>query len=103
MSVPLSQGIVLPWNSDRKESSMANEQMRPTSNKQAADPSDSYERSHPEHESGMGRLDNNKFVPAAERDKMHEAITHGQDPTWQINAEDVVEQRKIGPPQPDHS
>ena len=41
---------------------MAAEENRPASPQQAPDPSDNYERSHPEHEAGMGRLDNNKAV-----------------------------------------
>lgn len=71
------------------------EQMRPASPQQAPDPSDSYERSHPGRESGMGRMDNNKAVPADAPDQNHEAVGNKQDPTRQINAQDVE--------QPDHS
>jgi hypothetical protein len=72
---------------------MSKEQMRPASKEQAPDPSDVYERSHPENESGMGRLDNNKAVPTARPDSMKASVTNKQDPTHQLNAEDVINQR----------
>ena len=72
------------------------EQMRPASKKDAPDPSNNYERSHPENEAGMGRLDNNDSVPTESADKAEEAVKHRQDGTRQLNAHDAVEQ-------PDHS
>ena len=85
------------------------EQMRPASPQQAPDPSNNYERSHPEREAGMGRLDNNKAVPADSPDMGQQAVTNRQDGTRQLNAHDAVNQRG-GPtaeehsrPQPDHS
>src|SRR5687767_7758237 len=83
---------------------MASE-MSPASKKQAPDPSNSYERSHPENESGMGRLDNNmNATPCDSPDKMDQAVKHRQDPGRQINAGDAVNQRG-GPTQeqPTHS
>jgi hypothetical protein len=68
--------------------------MAKTVNKQAEtqvpDPTDSYERSHPEHESGQGRLDNNtKATPTSRPDKMPAAVGNAQDGSKQINAHDV--------------
>lgn len=71
------------------------EQMRPASPQQAPDPSDSYERSHPGRQAGMGRLDNNKAVPTDAPDQNQQPVRNKQDPTRQINAQDVE--------QPDHS
>lgn len=51
-----------------------------------------YERAKPEKESGMGRLDNNKFAPEPSKDKMEEAVKNKQN-LRQINAEDVVNGR----------
>jgi hypothetical protein len=51
-----------------------------------------YERAHPANESGMGRLDNNKGVPESSVDGMEQAVTHRQ-PSRQINADDVVDNR----------
>ncbi len=57
---------------------------------QVPDPTDSYERSHPEHESGQGRLDNNsKATPTPCPDKMAAAVANAQDGSKQINAHDV--------------
>ena len=54
----------------------------------APDPSDCYERSHPEHESGQGRLDNNsKATPTPRADKMPAAVANAQDGGKQINAQ----------------
>ena len=87
------------------------EQMRPASKEQAPDPSSSYERSHPDREAGMGRLDNNDSTPMRQDDKMEQAVKNRQDPR-QINAHDVVNQRttadassnQMPPPAPvDHS
>lgn len=86
------------------------EQMRPASPGQAPDPSDNYERSHPEHEAGMGRLDNNVSTPTKRPDKMEEAVQNAQPGTRQVNAHDLVNQGggptpdEPGlPPQPDRS
>ena len=80
------------------------EQMRPASPQQAPDPSDNYERSHPEHEAGMGRLDNNVSTPTKRSDKMDDAVGNRQDGTRQINAHDATDRRGMpAPEQPDHS
>jgi len=55
------------------------EQMRPASKKQAPDPSRSYERSRPEDESGMGRLENDTTRPARKPDRPHEAVKNRRD------------------------
>ena len=70
------------------------EQMRPASPQQAPDPSNSYERSHPGREAGMGRLDNNNTAtPINAPDRQEESVSHRQDPTRQINGEDASNQR----------
>ena len=80
------------------------EQMRPASPQQAPDPSNSYERSHPGREAGMGRLDNNKATPTDAPDRQDQAVTNRQDPTRQINGEDATDQRGVpAAEQPDHS
>ena len=80
------------------------EQMRPASPQQAPDPSHSYERSHPGREPGMGRLDNEKAVPSDSPDQHRDAATNQQDPSRQVNAQDVLNQRGgPAPVQPDHS
>ncbi len=63
----------------------------------APDPADSYERSRPEQQPGMGRLDNNQAVPEASPDREQQAVTNRQDPTRQVNAQNDL------PAQPDHS
>ncbi len=66
----------------------------------APDPSDSYERSHPEHESGQGRLDNNsRATPTSRPDKMPAATTNAHDGGKQLNAQEAARR----PAQPDHS
>jgi hypothetical protein len=88
---------------------MAAEENRPASPEQAPDPSNNYERAHPENEAGMGRLDNNKAVPEPSPDRQEQAVTNKQDPRHQINAEDTINPRSEPPPaapareQPDHS
>ncbi len=77
---------------------MANEQMRPASDEKAPDPSNSYERSHPENESGAGRMDNNKAVPTPRADSMNSSATNKQDTTRQLNSEDVIDQRSTARP-----
>lgn len=74
-------------------------QMRPASPDQAPDPSFNYERSHPEREAGMGRLDNNtKATPTDQPDHIPDAVRNAQDPTRQINAHDVVNGRAAADP-----
>jgi hypothetical protein len=83
---------------------MAAEENRPASPQQAPDPSNNYERAHPENEAGMGRMDNNKAVPEDSPDRQQQAVKNKQDPTRQANAQDSVNPR--GEPtqeQPDHS
>src|SRR4051794_30695426 len=81
------------------------EQMRPASPDQAPDPANSYERSHPGREAGMGRMDNDKAVPDVNApDQHHQAATNRQDGSRQVNAHDTVNQRgAAAPEQPDHS
>ena len=80
------------------------EQMRPASNEQAPDPSNNYERSHPEREAGMGRLENNNATPQQQPSGTRAAVPNKQKPDRQINAEDTnqPEQQPL-PNQPDHS
>lgn len=77
------------------------EQPRPLSPQDAPDPSDSYERSHPENESGQGRLDNNKNTPEDQPDGEGQAVHNKQEPSRQINAEETA--GRVAPQQPDHS
>jgi hypothetical protein len=80
------------------------EQNRPLSPAEAPDPSNNYERSHPEREAGMGRLDNNKATPSNQPDRQQQAVTNKQDPGRQVNAHDAINQRGgPAPEQPDHS
>ena len=80
------------------------EQMRPASPQQAPDPANSYERTNPDREAGMGRLDNNQAVPTDSPDQGQDAVRNKQDGTRQINAHDAVNQRGgPAPEQPDHS
>jgi hypothetical protein len=68
--------------------------------KQVPDPTDCYERSHPEHESGQGRLDNNsKATPTSRPDKMPAAVTNAQDGGKQVNAQAAATR----PEQAEHS
>jgi hypothetical protein len=63
------------------------------------DPADSYERSHPEHEAGMGHVDNNaNATPTDEPDLAHKAVPNRQDPSRQINGQDVVDGRATEDP-----
>ena len=87
------------------------EQNRPASPQSAPDPANSYERAHPENESGQGRLDNNKSTPHDSPDRQQQAVTNKQDPARQINADDAFAgrdkpKRDNSAPladQPDHS
>jgi hypothetical protein len=75
-------------------------QMRPASKKEAPDPSDSYERSHPEHEAGMGELDVHLNTPTDAPDRTEQTVTHRQDGTRQVNAHEVVNERASATTQP---
>jgi hypothetical protein len=78
------------------------EQNRPASKALAPDPSNNYERSHPENEAGQGRLDNNsKATPTAKPDKIAASVGNAQDGSKQINAHDAT--TGTGVQQPDHS
>ncbi len=80
------------------------EQMRPASKKDAPDPSDNYERAHPEREAGMGRLDNNDDAVPADQAKASEGtVSHRQNPERQINAHEsaggIVKGEELGTPE----
>jgi len=77
---------------------MANEQMRPASKDKAPDPSNVYERAHPENEAGMGKMGVGKTKPARCPDSMEASVTHKQDTTHQLNSEDVIDQRSKAKP-----
>jgi hypothetical protein len=87
------------------------EQMRPASRKEAPDPSNAYERSHPDREAGMGRLDNNTNATPEDRpDCIDNAVTNRQPGDRQLNGGEPINQRGLptdeAPPahrQPDHS
>ena len=84
------------------------EQNRPASPQQAPDPATTYERARPEKESGMGRLENAPPAPSDNPDRQQQAVKNRQDPTRQVNAQDVTDQRATGKAapakdQPDHS
>jgi hypothetical protein len=68
-------------------------QPRPVSPEQAPDPSFNYERSHPEREAGLGRMDAPKPPPHEHPDALEQAVTHKQDGTRQLNADGDVNQR----------
>ncbi len=77
------------------------EQMRPASPNDAPDPSNTYERAHPENESGMGRLDNNAATPTPQPNRQEQTVKNRQG-SRQINAhEDVAEEPQKA--EPDHS
>ena len=77
------------------------EQMRPASPEQAPDPSNNYERAHPEREAGMGRMENNKSTPQNQADGEQQAVHNKQQPDRQINADEA--EGRPAPQQPDHS
>jgi hypothetical protein len=54
------------------------EQNRPASPQSAPDPADSYERSRPEKQPGMGDLHANKATPADQPDNVHGAVTNAR-------------------------
>ena len=67
--------------------------MRPSSKKNAPDPSNTYERSHPENEAGMGDMDCEPDVtPTNCPDAMPKTVTHRQK-SRQLNAGDAVNRR----------
>jgi hypothetical protein len=76
---------------------MANEPQERTT----PDPADSYERSRPEQQSGMGRLDNDQATPHDQPDAVAQGAKNKQDPQRQINAHETS--GRPAPPQPDHS
>ena len=61
------------------------EQMRPASKQLAPDPSRSYERSRPEQESGMGRLDSDAATPTPSPDQVDEAVKNKKDATKELS------------------
>ena len=80
------------------------EQNRPASNEQAPDPSNNYERSHPEREAGMGRLDTNaNATPRKAPDHINEAVPNAMDGSKEIAAHEGGNPTKAAPVQPDHS
>lgn len=70
---------------------------QPSEPNKAPDPSDSYERSHPEHESGMGRLDNNDSTPTERPDEQRDSVPNRQEPDRQINAQESEDDRSGRP------
>jgi len=50
------------------------EQMRPSSKKQAPNPAHSYERSDPNREAGMGKLEAEKTRPADHPEEIDHAV-----------------------------
>ena len=70
-------------------------QNRPASPEQAPDPTRNYERSHPELEAGMGRLDNNMSTPTDAPDREEQAVTNRQAPR-QVNASEDTNRRAEG-------
>jgi hypothetical protein len=76
---------------------MPNEQMRPASKAKAPEPSNTYERAHPENEVGQGRLGCDKPVPSECADNLEASVKHKQDTTRQLNSEDVIDQRSKAP------
>jgi hypothetical protein len=80
------------------------EQNRPASKELAPDPSNNYERSHPEREAGQGRMDAPKPPAAKSADNMPGAVQNAQDGSKQLNAHDAESQKTGGTPaQPEHS
>jgi hypothetical protein len=73
-------------------------QPRPLDAQSAPDTARVYERAKPEAESGMGRLDIDKAMPAQRSDKMSDAVSNKQGPR-QINADETVHATGGKPPQ----
>ena len=85
---------------------MAKRPPRPQEKTDAPDPSNAYERSHPEREAGMGRLDNNDATPTNRPDRQSSAVKNKQPPDREITGQDNVNRRASASPtqpQPDHS
>jgi hypothetical protein len=77
---------------------MSNKQ-RPLPPEQAPDTARVYERAKPEKEAGAGRLDaNGKATPRPVPDPASATVPNAQDPTRQLNSEDVVNSRQGKPP-----
>jgi hypothetical protein len=85
-------------------------------NDDAPDPSNTYERAHPEREAGMGRLDNDIATPTNQPDVPGQAVKNKQQPSRGISGQDNVNRRASSEPahaprqqqrqqqtQPDHS
>lgn len=72
--------------------------------KPAPDPSDIYERAHPEHESGFGRLDSDEFEAAESPDAIEQTIKNRQDGSRQVNAHELADGRAAEklPPDAEH-
>lgn len=72
--------------------------------KPAPDPSDTYERAHPEHESGFGRLDSDEFEIADGPDAIEKTIRNRQDGSRQVNAHELADGRAAEklPPETEH-
>ena len=82
------------------------EQMRPASPEQAPDPSNNYERDHPEREAGAGSMTSpiGQATPARTPDKMPNAVGHAQDTTRSLTAQDAAAHGGMPPPAAvDHS
>jgi hypothetical protein len=77
------------------------EQNHPANPQSAPDPANSYERSRPSEQPGLGRLDNNKGTPENQPDSAGNAVKNQQDPSRQINAHET--QNRPAANQPDHS
>jgi hypothetical protein len=77
------------------------EQSRPLNAQNAPDPANSYERSRPEEQPGMGRLDSNKATPHDQPDGVSQGVKNQQDSQRQINAHEM--QNRAAANQPDHS
>jgi hypothetical protein len=68
--------------------------IKPSKDVTVPDPADIYERAHPAHESGMGRLDNNNdAVPEDRADVIEKTVPNRHSPKHQINSDD--EGRKV--------
>ncbi len=63
-------------------------QSQPVDQSTAQDASYNYERSHPEREAGMGRLDNNDSTPTDRRDRSDDAVDNRTDPQRNMVSDD---------------
>jgi len=81
---------------------------RPHSSKNVPDPARAYERANPEHESGMGRMDNNQGTPSSDADRMQQAVPNAKE-TGQSGESKTpsraspAQRSESAPRQPDHS